>query len=59
MKNELKNERRTGQDSNLWPPDYKTNVLPQSYVGLLPESSIFLQYVTKNESKIRKPAKKC
>ena len=59
VENELKKERRSDQDSNLWPPDYKANVLPQSYIGLLPEQSIFLQYVTKKESKIRKPAKIC
>ena len=59
VKNEMKKERRSDQDSNLWPPDYKTDVLPQSYVELLKSDQLFLQYVPKKGSKIHEPAKKC
>ena len=58
VKNELKKERRSDQDSNLWPPDYKTDVLPQSYVELLKEWSTFLQYVPKKGVKNSRTSKK-
>ena len=51
VENELKKERSSDQDSNLWPPDYKANVLPQSYVRSLPEKQLFLQYDPKKRGK--------
>ena len=58
VENELKKERRSDQDSNLWPPDYKANVLPQSYVRLLPEGAIFFYNMLQKRVKNSQTSKK-